>query len=236
MTKKCLWSALTFTVFTAVCLTVMHLMLLVPMNKWIGVSCGVGVLIINLTVYMFFFRKSKRNVAWLSLFSAVGCGLAISSMYVHLGVAPTPLQSLAVWGALVALFFLYCFMTNIPLLKRFPRLSLLFFLLLTYAGGIVGICLSSKTVFSLVLLMLILFTAFLITIAVSAASVEHHSHHLTTASFIILFIVIIVVLIVLSQGDIGDGLTFDGFGGGTPQKKKNPYDFTYNSFDFNAFE
>ena len=234
MTKKCLLSAVTFAVFSSLCLVAMHLMLLADISKWVGVGCGGAILIISLVIYLVFFRKSKHNVAWITLFSAIGCGLSISSMYVHLGKAPAIIESLIVWGILTILFFGYCFMTNIPFLKNHPRISLLIFCLLVFTGAIVGICLSPRTLriaFSLAMMLLILFCIFLITIAVDASDEISHFHHLTYASFSILFIVIIVVLIVLSNGEFGDGLG-DGISslGSTPNTKKNPYSFTNDGF------
>ena len=232
MTKKCLISAVTFSVFSAVCLIAMHLMLLADISKWVGVGCGGAILIISLAVYLIFFRKSKRNVVWITLFSAVGCGLSISSMYVHVGSSPAILESLIVWGVLFILFFGYCFFTNIPFLKNHPRISLLIFCPLVLTGAIVGICVSPSNLriaFSLAIMMLILFYIFLITIAVDANDAIEHFHHLIYASFTILFIVIIVVLVVLSNGDFGDGLC-DGLTPSVPNKKKNPYAFTNDGF------
>lgn len=235
MTKKCLWSAISFLVFTAVCLFFMHLMLLLPVNKWVGVSVGSAILIFNFIIYLVYFRHgSKEKGTPLSLteavlsmlINAVGCGIAISSLYVYLGTSPAVWQSICVWGALCLLFFLYCFLTKIPLLKQFPRISLLIFGGIVLSGGIVGICLSSLTVFSLALMLLVLFYVFLLTIVIEAKNSREHCQHLTIGSFIVLFAVVVVVLIIISEGEAAEGLGDVGAGFTKPKNKKNPYEFT----------
>ncbi len=228
MTKKCLNSFITYILFSANCLICMHLMLLANVNKYVGVGIGGGILVINLVLYMIF-RKHKNLNGWILIFicaSAIGCGLAISSLYVFLGVAPTIINSLCIWGVYVILFLCYCLFSNIPLFKRFPRICLLIYGLLVLAGGIIGIILSSKIVFSLALMLFILFIFYLATILAHSSNYSEHNDILALASFSGLFIVIIVVLIIISEGEGLNGVDFDpGVGGGYSKSKRNPYDF-----------
>ena len=159
MTKKCLISFITYILLSAVCLISMHLMLLTDVNKYVGVGIGGGILAISFVLYMKF-RENQKLRGWILLFlfaSAIGSGLAISSLYVYLGSAPSIIYSFCVWGAYVILFLAYCLFVNIPLFKRFPRICMLIYGLLVLAGGIIGIILSSKITFSLALIIFILF-------------------------------------------------------------------------------
>lgn len=231
MTKKCLISFITYILFSAICLTSMHLMLLVDVNKYVGVGVGAGILIVAFALYIIFHKKRNFR-SWVPLFpcaSAIGCGLAISSLYVYLGTSPTILYSFCIWGAYVILFLSYCLLVNIPFFKRFPRICLTIYGLLILVGGIVGIILSSKIVFSLALMLFILFIFHLATILVHSRNYSEHFNVLALVSFGELFIVVIVVLIILSEGDGLDSIDFQSGGGAAYRDSKgNPYDFTYN--------
>ena len=226
MTKKCLISFMIYTVLSAICLVSMHLMLLARVNQYVGVGSGGAILVVGFTLYMIFHKK-KNFSGWIALFytaSAIGSGLAISSLYVFLGVAPKILYSFCVWAAYVVLFLAYCLLTNLPFVKRFPRICLAVYGLLVLAGGIVGICLSSKIVFSLALMLFILFITYLATILSRSSSYYEHINHLTMVSFIGLMVVVIVVLLVISEGEGLDGLDITPSGGTYRDPKKNPYD------------
>ena len=224
MTKKCLWSFFTFSIFVAICIISMQLMLLAPLDEWVGVSIGSVILIFNFIFYSAFFRRKRGNVILLSLINAIGSGITMSSLYVYLGSAPTILQSVCIWLGFVFLFFIYCLLTNTSLLKNFPKRCLLIFGLLLLIGAIVGMCISSKIIFSFILMLLILFYAFLTTIVISTRNVHTHCHNILKSSFFILCIVIIVVLIVISQGDGLDGLDFPS-AEKSSKTKKDPYEF-----------
>ena len=229
MTKKCLSSFITYTMLSAICLAGMHLMSLVSVNKYVGVSIGGGILVLGFVLYMIL-RKNHALGGLILLWpvvSAIGCGLAISSLYVHLGAAPEIIYSFCIWGAYVILFLVYCLLTNLPLFKRRPRTCLAVYGILILAGGVIGICLSSKIIFSLVLMTFILFIAYLATILAHSRNYVEHNKLLALVSFIGLLVVVIVVLIVISEGEGLDALDFPTTGGGYKDPKKNPYDYTY---------
>ena len=225
MTKKCLRSFIVYVLLSAICLGSMHLMLLFQVNKYVGVSVGGGMLALSLVLFIIFYKKKIRNVSYCILFvNAIGCGFAISSLYVYLGSAPRVFYTACIWGTYVVLFLAYCLLAHTSLFKRFPRICLAVYGLIILVAGIVGIILSSTIVFSLALMMFILFIAFLATIIVPSANISEHNNILALVSFVGLFIIIIVVIIVISEGDGLDGLDF------TPSDKvkgrsKNPYDF-----------
>ena len=230
MKKKCLISFFTYTLFSAVCLISMHLMLLIDVNKYVGVGIGSGILAISFVLYMIF-RKNCKLRGWILLFlfaSAIGSGLAISSLYVYLGAVPSIIYSFCVWGAYVILFLAYCLFANIPLFKRFPRICMFVYGLLAFAGGIIGIVLSSKIIFSLALMIFILFISYLATIVAHSNNLIEHTKKLALASFIGLFIIVIVVLIVISEGDSLDALDVYPGSGSHKKSKTNPYDFSQN--------
>lgn len=231
MTKKCLVSFITYLIFSAICIAGMHLMLLADVNKYVGVGSGGGILVLALVLYIIF-HQNKKLKGWVLLFllaSAIGCGLAISSLYVYLGSAPEIIYSFCIWSAYAILFLVYCLLTNIPFFKRHPYICLIVYGILVLAGGIVGIALSSEIIFALVLMLYLLFISFLATILTRSRNLTEHIGVLTIVSFIGLFVVVIIVLLVISQGDGADGVTFDPAAGGVyVDPKKNPYDYNGN--------
>ena len=227
MTKKCLISFIIYTILSAICLVSMHLMLLADVNKYVGVGIGGGILIVSFVLYIIF-RKHKNFGAWFVPFylaSAIGGGLAISSLYVYLGIAPTVLHSVCVWVAYVMLFLIYCLLTGIPFFKRFPRICLTIYGLIVLAGGIVGMILLSTIIFSLALMLFILFISYLASMIMRSSNYLEHIHNLTLISFTGLMVIVIVVLIVISQGEGMDGLDITPESGNYRNPKKNPYDF-----------
>ena len=100
---------------------------------------------------------------------------------------------------------------------------MILFALLLLAGVVVGFCLSSVVVFSLAIMMLIVFFGFFITLSTPASWQGEHAKHITVATYSLLLVVIVVVLLVISEGEAADGLDF-GTGGGR-KMKRNPYVF-----------
>ena len=225
MTKKCLVSLLTFAAFSAIMIAVMHLMLLADVNKYVGVGIGIGILWLD-AILAVIFRKSKIHRA-IPFANAVGCGFAISSLYVYLGQAPQIWQSAVIWAAFTALFAVYCFIVNVDVIKYHPVINITVYLILVLAAAIVGACLSDIVPFSLALMAFVPFAAFLITTVLRAKDVKAHMRNIACVSFAALVIVIIVVLIVISEGEIADGLDFPmgGDGGSLKRHQTNPYDY-----------
>lgn len=234
MSRKCGISLVTYLLFTLVALIAMHAFLYLPVNQWVGVGVGGGMLVVSLIVCFIFREKKKktkrgkkvsrivRPAAY--IFNALASGFAMSSLFVYLGQSPTLWQSAAVWGALALYFALYCLCTNIPFFQKFSFPCMLVWCLLAYAGVIVGICLVSECVFSLAALLCIPFTAFFVSLSADVADAIEHLKNILYASFGALFVVIIAVLLVLSEGEIADGL--DAPSGGTLWRKNyNPYLF-----------
>lgn len=233
MTRKSLISFITYIIFSAICLVSMHLMLLADVNKYVGVGVGAGILVLFLIIYAIYSNYSTvhRPILAALLFlpaSAIGCGLAISSLYVYLGAAPEILYSFCIWSAYTVLFLVYCLLGKISFFQSYPRICLAAYGLLVLAGGIIGICLSSKVIFSLALMMFILFIAYLATILAQSKNYGEHNNILVLVSFIGLLLVVIVVLIVISKGEGLDGVDGGGVGpnsGDYKHTKRNPYDF-----------
>ena len=214
-------------IISAICLVSMHLMLLADVNKFVGVGVGGGILVVAFTLYMIF-RKKKNFGAWFIAFyfaSAIGSGLAISSLFVYLDTAPEILHSVFVWGAYVILFLIYCLLTGIPFFQRFPRICLTIYGIIVLAGVIVGMILVSPIVFSLALILFVLFITYLATILARSSNYYEHIRNLTLISFVGMMIVVIIVLIVISEGEALDGLDASTGGGKYNAPNKNPYDF-----------
>lgn len=230
MTKKCLISFLIYTAFSAVTIVAMHLMLLADVNKYVGVGVGIGLMVADIGLALLL--RKKNFAILILLINAIGCGLAISSLYVFLGRAPLIWQSATIWAALVALFVAYCLLAKFNFLKRFPKTCIAIYLCLIFAASIAGFAFLPLQ-FSLVGLMFIIFAALLITTVKSASDVRDHLTHTNIASFAALALVSIVVLIVISQGEALDGFDFSGGGGSASSslKRNNPYDFTGFTID-----
>lgn len=227
MTKKCLQSFIAYCVLSAVFLVGMYVMLLFDVNKYVGVGIGGGALVVAIVLYIVFrkkLKKSRRVLLFLPL-NGLSCGIAASSLYVYMGEAPKLVYSLAVFGAFVVLFAIYCILASLSIFKRFPRICLISYCVIILSGIIVGMIFSSTTVFSLALLMFVLFASFLATILISSADSNEHSKNLVLVSFIGLFIIVIVVLIVISEGDGLDGFGGSGDGANKKPRNQNPYDF-----------
>ena len=214
MSRKCGISLITYLLFALVALIAMHAFLYLPVNQWVGVGIGGGMLVVSFAVCMIFrerrgvkFRRAQRFIRPAAyLFNALASGIAMSSLYVYLGDTLLLWQSAAVWGASVVLFLL------------------LFWCVLILAGVIVGMCLCSIVVFSLALLLFVLYAMFFATISIGAADFKEHEKNLLYASFGALLVIIIVVLLVISEGEAADGL--DAPPSGTLWRKNyNPYVF-----------
>ena len=208
----------------------MHLILLADVNKYVGVGIGGGILLLN-GIFAFIFKK-KIIQLYVLVVNAVGCGLAISSLYVHCGYTPQIWQSAAIWAAFSVLFVIYCLIVNVETIKYHPVISLIVYILLLLVPLIICAALLNNFPFSLALLAFVPFASFLITTALRAKNVKEHLFNIACSSFVALVIVIIVVLIVISEGEIADGLDFPiGGDGGSLKKKHNPYDFitTYDA-------
>lgn len=225
MTKKCLISFLIYVAFSAMMLISMHIMLLADVNKYFGVGVGAGIMLV--AVVISFAVKSGKTKPFVLALNSIACGLAISSLYVHLGYVPQIWQSAAIWATFTALFAIYCLTVNIEVIKYHPVISLIVYLLLIIVPLIICAALIDKFPFSLALLAFVPFGSFLITTAIRARDVKAHMRNITCTSFAALVIVIIVVLIVISEGEIADGLDFPIGGGSSSLKRKqaNPYDF-----------
>ena len=228
MTKKSLCSFVTFALASAICLISMHLMLLASVNQYVGVGVGGGILLVAFICFLIFSRKHKDS-PFIPVFlpiASVACGLAISSLYIYLGAPPTVVESLCVWGAYLVLFLFYCLLTYIPFFRWHPYICITIYGLLVLAGGIVGICLSSPFIFSLALLIFILFISCLASLVASSHDIREHNFYLAWFYFMAMFIIVLIVLVVISGGDGADGLDLSPSGGtGYRRTKKNPYDF-----------
>ncbi len=220
------------SVVCARCAIAMHAFLYLPVNQWVGVGIGGGMLVVSFAVCMIFrerrgvkFRRAQRFIRPAAyLFNALASGIAMSSLYVYLGSAPALWQSAAVWGASVVLFLLYCLLTNLSFVQKFAFPCMLVWCILIYAGVIVCMCLVSGVLFSLAALLCIPFTAFFITLSVDVADAAEHLKNMLYASFGALLVIIIVVLLVISEGEAADGL--DAPPSGTLWRKNyNPYVF-----------
>ena len=90
----------------------MHIALLFPFNKWIGVSVGLTMIVLNAVGAFLVFKfknheqgLGKMQAFAITLINAIGCGLGISSLYVYFGWAPTVAESFVGIVPLIGAFF-----------------------------------------------------------------------------------------------------------------------------------
>lgn len=81
-----------FSGVVAASLVIMHLALLLNLDKWVFVGTAVGIEAISVTL-LILLRKRKPQI-WLPLVNALASGLAIAWFYVHFGLTPIIWQSI----------------------------------------------------------------------------------------------------------------------------------------------
>lgn len=225
--KKCLISLSGFAVTLILMFTAMHIMQLFGLEYYVGVSIGMGLLIFMLVLFIIL-RKNINLALCLSAIpiNAVASGIALSSMYEYLDGYPIVWQSAAVFAALVALFALYCVLTNSKFFQRFYVACEITLIILAAAAVILGMIFSDLATFSLAAVGLIPFIAALVSMTMRSSDTAGQIKNLAYCSFAVLAIVILLVLSVITQGDGLDGLG-DGLVGGGKKKKQftNVYDY-----------
>lgn len=225
ITKKCAVTLGGFALTLLICFITMHVMSLFTLSKWVGVGTGGGVFLIMLA-FALIFRKNNLLPFFIIPINAVGDGLALSSLYVHLGAYPAIWETAVVFVGLCFMLTLYCLLTNIPFFRNHFIISMLLYFCIILTALITCAVLVKSRIFPLALMGMIPFTAFFISLATKAENTFNHVRHLSTCSFAALIVIIFVVLIIISQGQALDGAGGDigGFGDGK-KPKRNPYDF-----------
>ena len=231
ITKKCAVSFVTFALSLLIMFAGVLFMSLFTVSKWVGVSVGGTALCLLLTLY-FALRKKHRSIQyWVIPLAALATGVTVSSVFVLnrtpvttslvVYAAYPPVWQVAVlFGALIALFYLYCLCTNLSFCRVHFRISLWVYAIALFATAILLLVFLKSPIYLLAVFGLIPTVAFLISLSVDAFDEKEHIKNLVYCSFGMLIVAIIVVLIILSEGD-----GIDGLDGGTTgfAKRKNPY-------------
>lgn len=222
MNKKTLMSFIAFAGTFAVGLAALHIMLLFDINKWVGVSVGIALLIVALVMFCI----SKKSPAWCFaavVINALGDGIAASSLFVHIGVTPAVWKSAVCFAIMCAAFIIYCLLTNIRVISEHPVIFTISYvtILLAVLITVTVTYVAFRPTCYIALLFFVIFIAYLISTAIDAYDEAEQFKTLAYCSFTALAIIIIVVLIVLSEGDFAPD--FGGGGGGTGKKKRNHY-------------
>lgn len=234
MSRKCRFTLLIYALFSLGSLAAMRLFLLFPVNRWVGVGIGAGGLILSLTLFLVCGERAARRSEKVSFVFAgvnsLAVGLAMSSLFTHFGMTPTPLFCLALWAGGAMLFALYCSLTSFPALLKTPYLWIVGYLFLILAG-----CIAATVFFPLFWLSILLFlpfASFLFALAIPAPDRTGQAKNLAVLSYAALFVVVVVVLLVLSEGDFDlSGLSPDGGSSGA-SPRRDPYDYAGASPDF----
>lgn len=200
-----------------ICFVVMHLMSLASVEEWVGAVAG-SVIFVTMLIITLVYRKIFAVRVAAIIINAVGDGLAVSSLFVHLGAYPEIWESAVVFAGLLVAFLLYALPTAIKMLRERPIIFMGLYICLILAGLICGAVLTESKICILALMGMIPFTAFLITTAVKADGLKKHIGNMAYASFAALILVILVVVTVLSEGETLDGLA--GVDSGKSKKSK----------------
>lgn len=239
MNKKSLLSLLLFAASTVVSFATVHIMGLLTTNKWVGVSTAIPMFIVMFIVLLIVskmiekFAKPARYIAL--AVNAIADGMAISSLFMHLGNFPEVWQTVLSAAGLIGLFALYLVITYIPFTRKHYIISMTIYALIVI-GAISAWCgtatQSTKAMSLLTILYMIVFIAFFIPLADNAHCAEEHIKTVSYFSFAGLIIAIIVLVIMSDGGDLPlDGLAcVDSVGS---SKKRNPY--AYMPYDYAAF-
>ncbi len=216
-----------------------HIMELLTTNKWVGVSTAIPmflVMFIALLIISKMIKKFAKAARFIALtVNAIADGLAISSLFMHLGKFPAVWQSVLSAAGLIGLFALYLAITYIPFTRKHYIISMVLYAL-AVVGGVATWCAlatqATKAMSLLTILYLIIFIAFFIPLADNAHCAEEHIATVSYFSFAGLMIAIIVLVIISDGSDLPlDGLAcVDSVGS---SKKRNPY--AYAPYDYAAF-
>lgn len=198
----------------AVSLVIMHLALLLNCNKWVFIVTAIGVEIISVTL-LIVLRKRKPQI-WLPLINALASGLALAGFYSHFGLTPVIWQSFAIFGAAVALYFLYGVFLAVPVADRHQNFTVIIFLLITAAAIIVGGILTKNMVFALSAFMWLYVASYSLSY-IFPQERDHPLKYPVYASFAAAALIIFAVLVVVTEGDAINGLAPDA----PSRKKKN---------------
>lgn len=227
MNKKSLLSLLLFAASMVLSFGTMYLMSLFDISKWVGVTLGFVLFLIMFVLVLSFRKHLGINIAALVI-NPIADGLAISSLFVHMGAYPPFWQTAVSFAVLLGSYLFYLILSYIPFTRRHYIISMVCYIALVI-GVFLSVTLTAKKmlmgVFALTMIYFIVFIAYFVTLAVAAYDIPEHITHMSYCSFVALALVIIVVLIVISQGDCGDGCDCGGGGGGLggKDKKRNPY-------------
>lgn len=232
ITKKCAVSFVTFALSLLIMFAGVLFMSLFTVSKWVGVSVGGTALCLLLTLY-FALRKKHRSIQyWVIPLAALATGVTVSSVFVLnrppvttslvVYAAYPPVWQVAVlFGALIALFYLYCLCTNLSFCRVHFRISLWVYAIALFATAVLLFVFLKSPIYLLAVFGLIPTIAFLISLSIDAYNTDEHMQTLVYCAFGILIVAIIVVLLILSEGDV-DGL--DGSGTtAAASKRHNPY-------------
>lgn len=242
MNKKSLLSLCLFGASAVLSFTAMHIMEFVTTNKWVGVSVALSLFVVMFIMLFAVISKAPEKYEKPAQFAALAVnaiadGMAISSLFTHMGRFPAIWQSAIAVVVLIGLFALYLPLTRIPFVRNHYIISMLIYALAIIGAGIACCVAATPAVVRiciLAMLYMIIFIAFFITLADRARNAKEHIEKIAYFSFAGI-IVAIIVLIIISDGDAD--LPIDGFGGDIgaagATKKRNPYDFS--PYDYAAF-
>lgn len=204
-------------------------MLLIPhVNPYVGVGVGAGICIaLTVLTAVGSAREWRHAFVPIAAGNGIGSGIALSSLFVFLGHAPAVTDYFIAFALLLAAFLLYCLLTYLPFVRRYPVPCMIVYAVLACAGYIVLVCLAYSCAFLITAIFLLPFIGFFVSIARRAEFPARQLEHVAGASCFSVAVVVILVLLIISQGEASDGMSdilpTDIYGGG--KRKYNPYDF-----------
>ncbi|MDE6029124.1 MAG: hypothetical protein K2F90_02240 [Clostridiales bacterium] len=239
MNKKSLLSLLLFAATTVLSFATVHIMPLITSDKWVGVSVAIPTFVLATIVLLVINKVIEKYTTVAQCITlavnAIADGMAISSLFMHLGTFPEIWQTALAAAGLIAAYALYLAITYIPFARKHYIISMTIYALIvigavsTWCGLATG---ATKAMSVLTILYLIIFVAFFIPLADNARCAKEHVKTVAYFSFAGLIIAIIVLAIMSDGGD----LPLDGFAdvnAASSAKKRNPY--AYAPYDYAAF-
>lgn len=234
MNKKSLLSLCVFGASTVLSFVTIHIMQLICTNKWVGVSVALVLFAVMLIMLVIITKKAEKYMT-AARFVAIGVnaiadGLALSSFFTYVGGFPKVWQSVVAVVVLVGIFALYFPITYLSFVRNHYKISMLLYVLAVIGVGVTVCATATRAIVGislLVMLYVIIFIAFFISLADRAHNAEEHIETMTYSSFAGVLVAFIVLAIISeSDADFLSGADASGIGGTTnAYRKRNPYEY-----------
>ncbi|MGN1061357.1 MAG: hypothetical protein ACI4QN_06450 [Candidatus Coproplasma sp.] len=199
---------------------------LFTLNKFVGVGTGTGIVVICGVIALTVKKTSYMPVI---IANALAVGIAISSMYTHLGFFPPVWQLALIAFGTAALFGIFCLFTKTPLFEKHHIVCGIVYLLIVLTAEILLTVFVSPYVFAFALFLFMTLAAHVLTLSARAKDLNMLIHNLTVCSFTVLLLAVLIVIAIITEGDGAEAVAelFTASDGSKTNKTKpfDPYNF-----------